>query len=190
MDALTLDTATLIVLGALFRRWWGGWLLWPSSPIKSILKKILGPVLAFPTVYHSVQGDWKTAAVMSLVIGLGMMAWIFSHAKGTWMGNNGQPDGDGEIRSVWDCFVDLWKCYFLVVTLPVGLIWYFFGHSVRGLYYIPLGLVVPVVYYLAMKFWELAKIKDPEQDKGYFLDHYTAIGELAIGALVYGGLAL
>lgn len=191
-------------LGAWFRRWWGegdgitepSVLAWPGAH-KDILKKFLGFAVSMPLCTYAVHPgsliEWGAAALMALIIGLGWISPVPpGHNYGTWMGNNGKPDNKGRLHSVPVDFLALWLCYFVLVTLPVGLIWRYMAGDIRGLYYAPLGLLVPFVYFGAKLVYD--KFGLGSDQKGSWaralFGAYTVIGEFALGAIIYGGLGI
>lgn len=77
-----------------------------------------------------------------------------------------------------------WLCFLVMLlqyggTAAIGC----FVMSMFGLVYLPLGVLVPIAYYVAWKIWDKKQITF-----GSFLDGPTAYAELVLGACMFGGL--
>lgn len=166
-----------LLIGALFRRYWGGFVAhWGKGAIKRILGFVIGFVAAF-----AVTGNLIAASIIG---GLILAIWLAPfglHAKGHQMQNGTDPQGR-EHTIVGD-FINLWLCYVPVMILIAGVLIFFTG---GGLIYPFLGLLIPVAYYVARVYQD--KLPKIILFKSAFIDGHTTIGELALGAIVIGGL--
>lgn len=174
-------TILYAIIGGVFRRYFGGWFDWPKYDEKAFinknrLKKALGHVLAFILMYgltHSLE----VSIVSGLTVGL---SWymIRGHAKSMTMGYGEWP--------LWKCAANfiLWYGGAMMLT---GWAWVFFCHSIAGGYYALMGLLVWVPHWMAQRFFAWV----PEApNPATFIDARTAVGEVGLGAIVYGGMAL
>jgi hypothetical protein len=156
------------VIGALFRRYWGGWGEWPHpSIVKHYFKIVLGHILC-PIIVFTVSVNIEVALISGTIIALGWWALPY-HAWGTWMGDtNGAT---GEEHPLWACILVIAARYG-IISLSAGLSWYLISGQIEGLIYIAHGFFAWVPYLVAKKF---GRIED-----------YTATGELGLGALMLG----
>lgn len=179
------------LIGAFFRRYWGGWLDAPPSPYKGILKRALGYVLSFAAALYATR-DPVSASVMALILGTGWMAPIPpGHAYGTWMMNwddNRVPPRHHTILT--DCLA-LAQCY-LIMTVPAGLVWFFIDHDPLALLYCPVGALAPLCYLVPKLIWyKVLKLPYSVSSKpAAFIDGVTCIGELLLGVIIYLPLGL
>lgn len=158
------------LVGALYRRYQGGWIEWPNpATVKHWFKLILAYALGIGAVFCVHVPVW-VALLMGAWIGYGLVNMPY-HALGQQMRD-------------WQDFAILTARY-LAVTAPVGLLWYFCGHSVQGLTYAPLGALVAPCYWLAKNYWPGKWITIGNAD---FINNTTCIGELCLGAILVGGL--
>jgi len=160
------------IIGAVFRRMWGGW-LFSNSFVKRIVGLILPLAVCF--IHNGVQ-EWKFNLFAS---GIVLFAWLMPyHGYSLNMGRD-------PARPLWKCVLVMSGQYGGVTT-AVGLLAFFMlGH---GLLYIPFGFAVPFFYWLGWKiFPNGANIL--EYPKGnVFIDGAGSIGEFGLGALILGGL--
>lgn len=156
------------ISGALFRRWWGGWL----SP-NGTVKRIVGLLLPLVVGYYVFGLHWLTAAYAALI----MLAWLMPfHGYGISMGAD-------LAKPRWKCLVVMGLQYGLITAI-VGALWYFGYGGLGGLFYAPLGATVALGYLVPRLIW-------PDGFNGNsFIDSPTAISELWLGGILIGGLPL
>ena len=158
------------VSGALFRRWWGGWL----SPL-SCFKRLMGFLLPLFITYVSTGNSYLSI----LMSGFVLFGWLMPfHGFGMGMGR-------------WPKGRPLWLSYSVMtfqyggLTLLSGLAWSWLVPNTGGLIYASIGCIIPLGYLVAWNLWETLEIK-----KTFFIDSPTAIGELFLGAVLIGGIPL
>lgn len=160
------------IIGALFRRFWGGWLF-----SNSFIKRVLGFVLPLSVCFiHNGTEAW---AFNMLASGIVLFAWLMPyHGYALNMGRD--PE-----RPLWKCVLVMGGQYGGVTTAIGILAFSLLGH---GLLYIPVGFAVPFFYLIGWNvFPKGANIF--EYPKGnVFIDGAGAFSELCLGALILGGL--
>lgn len=170
-------TLLVFVVGAFFRRWWGGWLS-PNHFVK------LGVGFGLPAlIVGYTTGNVYAALAASVAIG---MSWL-NPFHSDYM-RYGHPTDGSPNPSKLVCTLGHSLSYG-AYTLLAGLAMTLVLHNWSFLYCAVGGLLTPVGYLIG---WYLA-------DKGYklnfwtvgtsvFIDGPTAIGELGIGGFILGAL--
>lgn len=174
-------TILYAMAGGIFRRYFGGWLDWPKYDEKALinknrLKKALGHVLGAVLIYWLTYSP-SLAIVSGLILGL-VWYMIRGHAKSMVMGYGDWP--------FWKCAGNFILWYGGAMML-VGWAWAFICHSAAGHYYAAMGLFVWLPHWIAQRFFAWVPEKP---NAATFIDARTAIGEVGLGAIVYGGIAL
>lgn len=168
------------IIGGVFRRYWGGWLDWPKYDEKALinknrLKRAFGYILAFVLMY-GVTLNLYVSLIACLFVGSVWWA-IKNHAKSMTMGYGDWP--------LWKCagnFI-LWYGGAMLIT---GASWAFLCNSAAGWVYAAFGLIVWVPHWIAQRFFAWV----PEQpNAAIFIDARTAVGEVGLGAIVFGAMA-
>lgn len=173
-------TILTAIIGALFRRYFGGWIEWPHPPLlKHYFKILLGYILSF-LCFLAASSNFTIAMACGAIIGT--CWWMPYHAWGTWMGDT---DGEGVKHPLWECIIVL-SLRYGIFTFAAGMTWCYLTGDVRGLIYAPQGFFAWVPYLLAKVVWEKLKLKNGNPNGGPFVVHYTNVGELGLGALMLG----
>lgn len=150
-----------VVIGALERRWWGGWFA-PNS----LLKRGVVLFSSFGSAWFT-YGELWPALVASIVT-----VFCFLMPKHGWameMGRN--PE-----RPLWKC-ITVMSLQYGGASLVGAVSVYFLGHV-----YLPLGFLVPWVYWAC---WKLPYFKFGEYPKGNcFIDGQTCVAELGLGGIL------
>jgi len=168
------------IYGALFRRSWGGWF----SPC-SAGKRILGFFIPFFMglwCFGVEKQDVMLSVFMAAIVSLGWMMPL--HGYGIAMGRD-------ERRPLWACLCVMTAQYGCL-TLLGGVVAWCVTKCTGALLYAPLGFFVAPAYWLAWEAWERLEMKPfLEYPKGnWFMDGPTSLGELVLGAVLVGGIAL
>ena len=155
-----------ILVGAIMRRWWGGW----CAPT-NLVKRIVVVLVAFAVGYFSYSAIWPTLLV---TVGTIFCFLMPKHGYGIAMGKDPKHP--------------LWACL-LVMFLQYGVtsiaLWAALHFGFNKLY-LPLGIFVPLVYFISSRVWK-PEWTFGEYPKGnVFIDGSGAISELFLGAtLIY-----
>lgn len=176
-----------IILGALIRRYWGGWL----RPVDAVKKIFIIP--AITVIAYTTMRDIDLALFAGVIIGCSIwfinslfffmpesFKFVFRHAWAQEMGFN--PE-----HPLWKCIIVYWVIYWIPMIM-VGCAWFLSMHSKAGLIYSLLGVLTPLPHYMAQLFKAKWMFKDPT--KGYFIDGPTCFGELGLGAILIGGFSI
>lgn len=180
-----------IILGAFFRRWWGGW----ENPIH-ILKIFVGFGLA--TLAGLASFKLATAAlVFGGIVGASFLnPW---HSKFMVMGNGGPP-------SLSACLIGYALSYGIPTAIAGSLIFVLFGEW-TALAYIPVGGLIGPAYAFTWwlwnkvigkdstgafkKFWQTGSLTiNGVVTPQWFIDGPTSAGECLLGALLIGSMPL
>lgn len=164
-------TLLAFISGALFRRWWGGWLS-PNGTVKRIVGFLL-PLMVGLWVWGLHWLPFAYAACLSL-------AWLMpSHGYGISMG----ADANHPERTMLQCILVMGLQYG-AISCAVAAFWWFGYHHSAALLYAPLGLTVAISY-------ALARLAFPNGVQfGSMIDSPAAIGELWLGGILLGGVPL
>jgi len=168
------------IIGALYRRYHGGWIEFPHPSIyKKFTKIFLSFALGIAACCMATGSISWLALGMGVWLGYGLIFMPF-HALGMGVENAEQ--------------VHMLSQRYFDVTFPIGICWYFIGGDISGLYYAPIGLLIPWCYLAARAVWAKwgAKYGWPVEDmeRPNFINGYTSVGELCLGAILFGGLFL
>lgn len=172
------------IIGAVFRRYWGGW----ESP-KHWVKLIIGFTLPIVITFLGC-GNLELAVLAGLFIGLGFLNP--DHAE---FMRFGVPSGDKPNPSPLKCFTVYSLSYGLFPFLLGGISTIMGqGHWYAAFYGLA-GAVAAGIYWLGAKYWPIDKqfLKTGKTADGkdcFFIDCKTAIGELGLGAAIFGLLPL
>lgn len=157
------------IIGALFRRWWGGWL----SP-NSTVKRIVGFIISILTAYLTLGMSWVVLPITAIL----MFCWMMpKHGYGMSMGRYGD-------HTLVKCILAM-SAQYGSSTLISGLIWEYFTPHTGGLIYCLFGFIIPIGYYMSNQLWDKY---NPQKNK--FIDGACAYGELILGASLLGGIPL
>lgn len=158
-----------IVLGAIFRRWWGGWL----SP-NSTLKRIVGFILPFVFTWIITKNSYAALWVAVCIEGL----WLNSfNSEGFDMGRN-------QSKPLWYCIAVMGGTNGAYTAMAAAGLAYLTGHYM-ALFYALTGFLTPLGYLFG--WWVNDHIK-PKWNS--FIDGAGSFGELFLGAISIGGLCL
>lgn len=174
--------AIFLILGAMTRRWWGGWENTQSHFIKL--------VVCFGIAALSALFTLKSATASLVFGGLVLLTVMnFWHAKFQRMGNGGDP-------TLLQCLGGYALIYGLP-TLCIGALLDFYFNEVGTITYGIGGCFVGLLYAAAWYVWQKLSLKPflktwpkPDGTPQYYFDGPTAIGENGIGAFVIGFLPL
>ena len=175
---LTFSFIVLAIIGAFFRRWWGGW----QNP-NHIIKVIVGFAIPLVAVFLGTH-NIVFAATSGILIGISFLnPWHSRYMR------FGSSDGDLPNPSFLTCF-GIFSLLYGVFPLVLGVAGSFLGlsHWYAFLYGLS-GVVASTFYGLGRKFWP-STLKVWLWNGCYFIDTQTAVGEIGIGFAVIGGLSL
>lgn len=166
-----------IIIGALFRRFWGGWL----APPDWLRKAAILPVcyLCAFMVLHNQPLAIFTAAVQSYAL------WNTNYGN-DWRHGWAQYMGSDAAHPIGRCILIFWTIYGLPMAL-IGLVWWLDMHSYAALLYPLFGFLTPLPYWLAHTFKADLILKD---EPAAFINNPTCLGELGLGAIIIGGTAV
>lgn len=167
---------SLSAVGAVFRRWWGGW-----HVHSHILKVLVGYSLSLSVGMFVIHGFYAALA-FGLVVG---SAWLNPlHSWGMGMGY------DKSGKSTLACISVMGGSYGLFSALAAGLTCWL-SKDMGYAWYALTGFLVPFPYFLAW-IWAVRRgyLTDPTKMQflkiggQWFIDSPTAIGECFLGALL------
>lgn len=174
-------------VGAVFRRWWGGWFA-PSH----FMKLLAGFVFPLSIVWGGTENSYAALWVALCVEGL----WLNTfNSEGFDMGRN--PS-----KPLRHCILWMGGTNGAYTTLAASGLAFFTGHYFTLLYALT-GFLTPLGYLLGWWLYEHVIGKNesgnwkpigycglnPDGKPNYFIDGPGSIGELCLGALALGGLA-
>jgi len=163
-----------LIIGGLFRRYWGGW----YQP-NGILKRVMLVMIAVLTCYLRFGMSWIVLAIAPFIVFGFLMP---KHGYGISMGRY-------EPHPLWAC-ITVMTAQYLGLTALAGITWEFIQPNTGGLIYAFMGALVPLGYYLSWIVWERFNLKPwGEYPKGnVFIDGPCAYAELILGATLLGGI--
>lgn len=169
-------TVASIILGAIYRRFKGGW-----CDINSTVLRVVGfliplticLVLGFPVILSVALASFVTFGFL-----------MPKHGYGIAMGRD-------PAHPLYACIIVMLAQYG-GLTLLAGIVWEVIEKGTGGLFYAPMGCIIPLGYWGAWKLWERLKLKPfGEYPKGnWFADEPTAFGECILGGILVGGIPL
>lgn len=176
------------LVGAFFRRWWGGFLqppYWLKKVIGFILPLVIAwPLSGFPTQLKALLG----IGIAVLAVGLSWWGLGGMHGKYQRMGRGGP--------SLEACILWMGVNYSIYTTLA-GVALAIAYSSFLPLIYAPFGFLVSLSYALIWWIWDAFRIapqvcwlKVRDGEGGCFIDGPTSIGELFLGGWIMLGLAV
>lgn len=164
-----------ILLGAFFRRWWGGWFAprhWVKLPCGFLLGGIVG-----------LAGTGSIVAALLTSVALGFAFLNPSHAYGQRMGYGGPP-------SFGEAFGAMAQSYGSYLMAGAGVWAWALGNA--WMFIAPLFvLLVPIAYWFAQVAWRWFGLRElVGSGTNFMLDSPTAYGEMVLGAVLVGALPL
>lgn len=173
-------TILFVVIGAVFRRYWGGALDWPKKG-KDAVRRALAFIIGFSVAFLTTS-NIPVSIVFCII--LGCIWWLqFGHGRAQDMGY-GNPNGTLP-RSM--CFEIFWGVYGLRMAMA-GVLWTAITGDHAGLIYAGLSILAPMPHYLAQVIWPYLKIDISNAKPGDWIDNPTCLGEFGLGALIIGGV--
>ncbi len=195
---LTILTVFSIIAGALARRHWGGWGR-SHKIVRGVAFFGLGIAIAISGLSAVMpEGLSYQAAILGFFVGLIPQAslwFVKGHGFAHGMGHEAGLDSEGK-RTITRpeggtlplCIVVFLGNYGAALALQGALLDAFeIGH--HG-FMVLFGLLTPLPHWLCwnVDFEKLLNIKPAPADQGHFYDGRTVIGELGLGAIMFGAL--
>lgn len=160
-------------IGALTRRWWGGWLN-PAHLVKLLVVFILATLISFLSGF-----GWYSIANGSIIL-LAFMNTF--HGEGMNMGRT-------STASFWACVGIMGGSYSFYTTL-VGISCSIASSNWLCMAIAPLGFISPFAYELAWRVFKPSMRKVMFPSGVMFIDGPTALGEFALGALLFSSVPI
>lgn len=154
--------------GAILRRVWGGW----CSP-NNLAKRVIVGISALVASYLAYVAIWPTIIVAAGTLFCFLMP---KHGYGISMGKD--PN-----HPLWACLLVMFAQYGVASVILWAILKFVFG-----VLYLPLGIFVPVIYYVSSRLWK-NEWQFGEYPKGnVFIDGSGAVSELFLGAILFSSI--